>query len=209
MPLQNRVLPSGEIVIDPSRGIFTGNRGCLHDDTRQLGRARWRGRAWICCRLQWKGVRRSPMTPRRWTELFFLDEAVALSAGHRPCAYCRRADYLAFRAAWAKAGLPGTSAPEIDRILHAARLMPDRTQRHHTALANDLPDGTFILHQGQPALIQANRLHPFHPSAYAAPIPRPQGVVTVITPAPMVACLAAGYVPQVHPTATQGAALHA
>ena len=201
MPLQNRVLPSGEIVADPSRGLFTGNRGCLHDDQRQLGRARWRGRAWICCRLDWKGVRRQVMSPRRWTELFFLDEAVALSAGQRPCAYCRRQDYRAFRAAWLKAGLPGDTAPQIDRILHDARLLPDQTQRYHFARPANLPDGSFILHRDQPCLIHARRLHPYTPTAYLAPQPLPATEVTVLTPAPLVACLTAGYAPVVHPSA--------
>ena len=201
MTLQNRVLPTGEIVADPARGIFTGNRGCLHDDQRRLGKARWRGWAWICCRLDWKGVRRQVMTPRRWTELFFLDEAAALSAGHRPCAYCRRADYRAFRAAWENASLPGITAPEIDRILHDARLRPDRTQRHHQARAADLPDGTFILHQGQPCLLHTRKIRTYTSTGYLAPTPLPDTEVTVMTPGPMVACLVAGYSPIFHPSA--------
>src|SRR5215831_3341931 len=96
MPLQNRVTPSGEIVADPSRGLLMGNRGCLHGQGRTLGVSRWRSKLWICCLLDYKGVQRDPMPPGRWTALFFLDEATALSAGHRPCAYCRRPDYLAF-----------------------------------------------------------------------------------------------------------------
>ena len=94
MPLQNRVTPTGEIVADPGRGLLMGNRGCLHGPDRRLGVARWRSKLWICCVLDWKGVRRDPMPPGRWTALFFLDEATALAAGHRPCAYCRRADFV-------------------------------------------------------------------------------------------------------------------
>ena len=100
VPLQNRVMPTGEIVADPGRGLMMGNRGCLHGQGRQLGVSRWRSRLWICCVLDWKGVRRDPMPPGRWTALFFLDEATALAAGHRPCAYCRRADFADFAQAW-------------------------------------------------------------------------------------------------------------
>ena len=95
-PLQNRVLPTGEIVADPARGLFMGNRGCLHGSDRRLGGVRWRSKLWICCTLVWRNVRRDPMPPGRWTALFFLDEATALAAGHRPCAYCRRPDYLSY-----------------------------------------------------------------------------------------------------------------
>ena len=92
-PLQNRVNPAGEIVADPARGLLMGNRGCLHRADRTLGTARWRSKLWICCVLEWRGVRRDPMPPGRWTALFFLDEATALAAGHRPCGYCRRPAY--------------------------------------------------------------------------------------------------------------------
>ncbi|MGB8623555.1 MAG: hypothetical protein WCD16_12105, partial [Paracoccaceae bacterium] len=100
MPLQNRVLPTGEIVVHPARADFMGNRGILHGGNRQLGTARWRHKTWITCLLSFKGRKRVPMTPGRYTELFFLDEAVALAAGHRPCAECRRADFLRYRDAW-------------------------------------------------------------------------------------------------------------
>jgi hypothetical protein len=100
VPLQNRVLPTQEIVSDSSRGLLMGNRGCLHGQGRELGVSRWRSKLWIACVLDWRGRRRDPMPPGRWTALFFLDEATALAAGHRPCAYCRRADYLDFNEAW-------------------------------------------------------------------------------------------------------------
>ena len=103
MPLQNRVMPTGEIVADPGRGLMMGNRGCLHGRDRQLACRRWRSQAWICCVLEWRGMRRDPMPPGRWTALFFLDEATALAAGHRPCAFCRRADFLDFAGAWREA----------------------------------------------------------------------------------------------------------
>jgi hypothetical protein len=195
MPLQNRVLPTGEIVVDPARGMFTGNRGILHDDRQQLGRARWKGRAWIICALEFKGWKRQVMTPRRWTELFFLDEAVALAAGHRPCATCRRAAYLAYRAGWG--GNP--KAADMDRALHAARLSA-RGQRHYLSDVNGLPDGAFILHEDRPCLIHGGMLHPYRPAGYGPPRAMPVGMVEVLTPAPSVAVLAAGYWPVLHPT---------
>ncbi len=110
-PLQNRVTPTGEIVRDRARGLMMGNRGCLHGQARELGSARWRSKLWICCVLEWKGVRRDVMPPGRWTALFFLDEATALAAGHRPCAYCRREDFLAFAHAWASPDPERARAP--------------------------------------------------------------------------------------------------
>ena len=190
MPLQNRVLPTGEIVVDPGRGMFTGNRGCLHDDQRRLGRARWKGKAWICCALAYKGQQRQVMAPRSWTELFFLDEAVALAAGHRPCALCRREAFVAFQRAWG-----GVRAPQMDAALHRARVGADRQQRRYLAEAKGLPDGCFILWQGVAHLLLGARALPYAPAAYGQPIPRPVGVVEVLTPEPMVAVLRAGYRP--------------
>ena len=201
MTLQNRVLPTGDIIADPARGTLTGNRGILHDDAQHLGTARWRHPHWISCVLEWNGTRRTPMTPGTWTELFFLDEAVAMAAGHRPCALCRRPAFRAFQAAWADGtGLPA-DAPSIDRALHAARVTRDRRQVRHDAPLSTLPDGTFILWQDRPHLVRRDRLHPWTPAAYGPPLPRPEATVTVLTPAPMVATLGAGYVPQIHPTA--------
>src|SRR5262244_4115988 len=133
MPLQNRVTPAGEIVADAGRGLMMGNRGCLHGRDRQLGASRWRSKLWICCVLEWKGVRRDPMPPGRWTALFFLDEATALAAGHRPCAYCRRADYDAFAEACRRAHGARLRASEMDAILHVERV-DSRTRRQRTRL---------------------------------------------------------------------------
>jgi hypothetical protein len=201
MPLQNRVRPTGDIVADPARGTLTGNRGILHDAHRTLGIRGWTHPHWISCSLEWKGTRRTPMTPGTWTELFFLDEAVAMAAGHRPCALCRRPAFRAFQAAWARGtGLPA-DAPAMDRALHAARVTRDRRQVRHNAALPSLPEGTFILWGGQPHLVRGDHLHPYAPAAYLSPLPRPEGIVTVLTPAPMVATLAAGYPPLVHPSA--------
>ena len=101
MPLQNRVTPTGDIVATPHRGRFTGNRGIIHDPaTKTLLNKRWSGPAWITCVCEFRGWRRKVMATRSWTELFFLDEATAFAAGHRPCFFCRRDDANRFRAAW-------------------------------------------------------------------------------------------------------------
>jgi hypothetical protein len=142
------------------------------------------------------------MAPNRYTELFFLDEAVALAAGHRPCAECRRAAYEAFRAAWTEAGLPGRLAGEIDRELHAARVTRGRAQVTHAADMGTLPDGSFVLLDGVPVLVLGPTLRPFAPGGYRPPRPRPaSGPLTVLTPAPLVAVLRAGYRPVLHPSA--------
>jgi hypothetical protein len=198
MPLQNRVLPDQSIVAIPARGTMTGNRGILHDHAQTL-RHRWTSKAWICCTLDWKGTRRTPMSGRSWTELFFLDEAVALASGHRPCATCRRAAYKAFRTAWEAANLPGIKAPDIDAQLHAARLTPTRHQRRHDQPAESLPDATFI-RLTTPHLILGANVFPYTPEGYLPPLPRPKGLVQVMTPAPTVATLRAGYQPILHPS---------
>lgn len=200
MTLQNRVLPTGEIVADPARGTLTGNRGILHDDRRQIGTRRWTHPHWISCTLDYRNIRRVPMTPGTWTELFFLDEAVAMAAGHRPCALCRRPAFRAFQAAWhAGTGLPA-DAGAIDRALHAARVTKDRRQvRHHAALRG-LPDGAMVLWQDCPHLWWHAAALPCLPQGYGPPVAA-SGDVTVLTPAPLVAALAAGYAVHVHPSA--------
>ena len=127
-PLQNRVTPFGEIAAVTARGTMMGNRGgCFHDDAQQLRRRRWASRRWICCVLSFKERHREVMMPRRYTELFFLDEATAFAAGHRPCAECRRADYNAFQKAWQRAGLPSEAkADAMDLVLHAERTVSGR-----------------------------------------------------------------------------------
>jgi len=199
---QNRVMPDGTILAVPVRGTLTGNRGILHNAAGELGRARWRHPHWIACALTYKGVRRKVMSPGTWTELFFLDEAVALAAGHRPCALCRRPDYIAFRAAWGRAFGDVPSANGIDRILHAARLCPGSgEQRTHEADAAILPDGCVIRYVGAPALLLGPAALPHGTGGYGKPVPRPSGAVAVLTPRPLVAVLAAGYRPRLHPSA--------
>jgi hypothetical protein len=201
--LQNRVMPDGSIVAHPARGTLTGNRGILHDVNRRLGTARWRHSHWISCELSYKGWSRKVMSPGTWTELFFLDEAVALAAGHRPCALCRRTDYTAFRTAWARAFGRIATAAEIDRALHAARINPaTRLHAIHQDEIASLPDQTFIRLEDGIHCVHGDSLLPFAPEGYGTPRPRPTGgKVSVLTPRLIVAVLAAGYRPRLHPSA--------
>jgi hypothetical protein len=207
VPLQNRVTPTGEIVAHPGRGLLMGNRGCLHGPDRRLGTARWRSRLWICCTLSWKGVERDPMPPGRWTALFFIDEATALAAGHRPCAYCRRADYAAFTEAWRRASelAQRPRAGEMDARLHGERVAP-RTRRQVTrpVPAAALPDGAMIRYGGAVGLMRGGHFLPWSFEGYAAPLPvPPEPPVELLTPPATVAVLRAGYRPLLHPTATR------
>lgn len=207
MPRCNRVTPFGAIVADPARGTVMGNRGVLHDAGGRIRRP-WSTTRWICCRLQFKGRRRAVMTPDRWTELFFLDEAVALAAGHRPCAECRRDAYNAWRAAWMLAhGLAAPPRAEaMDRVLHAARADPaTRRPPVVTHPVAGLPDGAMIGLQDDPGgawLILGGRLWRWAASGYTEARPRPAvGAIRLLTPQPSVAVLAAGYRPHLHPSA--------
>ncbi|MDO9526337.1 MAG: hypothetical protein Q7J57_12520 [Gemmobacter sp.] len=200
MTLQNRVMPDGQVIATPARGMFMGNRGILHDDRQVLGPARWRHRNWVCCVLAFKGPKRALMAPHRYTELFFLDEAVALAAGHRPCAECRRGDFTRFRTAWAAAfgGVP--SAPDLDRVLHQSRVT-GRTQRTHFAPAKTLPNGAMLRSENRLWLVLHGQMRCFAPEGYGPPAPLPDRDVEVLTPAATVATLRAGYAPALHPTA--------
>jgi hypothetical protein len=205
MTLQNRVTPLGELIADPARGLVYGNRGCLHDDTGRI-RRRYNGKRWIACRLEFRGWRRGPlMQPGRFTELFFLDEATAFAAGHRPCALCRREDYTAFISIWRGLHADLRGADAIDAQLHAERLDPKaRTNRFHAASFDALPDGTFVLFDGVPHLVQGPALLRWTAAGYARRTPRPVGErAEVITPRSLVAVLRAGWhgaVPLLHPT---------
>ena len=202
MPLQNRVLPNGDITAISARGTLTGNRGIIHRADKTLGTARWSHHAWICCTLDWQGRKRSVMTGRNWTELFFLDEAVAFAAGHRPCGYCRRSDYNAYVAAWTTAKGRRPSAKAMDKALHPARVTRDRQQVTHEDWLADLPNGAMISWNDQPHLVQSHTLHPYTPEGYGAPCPRPRcGKATVLTPKPSIDVLRNGYAPMLHPTA--------
>lgn len=209
MALQNRVTPYGTIEADPARGDFMGNRGILHGETRELGRRRWAHDNWIICLTAFRGRRRTVMSPRRYTELFFLDEAVALAAGHRPCYECRRQDYHAWRDAWTRAfelDAP-PRAKAMDRTLHRDRIdRAVRGQRRWRAELADLPDGAFVMHDGGAHLVLGDRLLPWTHGGYAAPVARPgtgagAEEVEVLTPQHTVAVLRAGFAPRLHRSA--------
>ncbi|MEO3413856.1 hypothetical protein AAFO92_04255 [Roseovarius sp. CAU 1744] len=201
MPLQNRVLPTGEIAAQPWRGTLMGNRGILHDDRQHLKSARWTHPHWVTCVLKYKDWHRPVMSPRRYTELFFPDESCALAAGHRPCGLCRRPDYEAFRAAWAEAH-GDNPLDHDDRLLHAARVTRNRHHRRHEAQIATLPDGTFLWVDGAAHLLWSRQLLRYQAGGYIAALPRPpSGAVTVLTPEPTVAALAQGYRPMIHPSA--------
>lgn len=208
MPRRNRVSPLGELIATPTRGLVYGNRGCLHDRDGLI-RRRYDGRRWIACRLEFGGRRRSPlMAPGRFTELFFLDEATALAAGHRPCAECRRDDYRRLCAAWAELHPGRVGADAIDAQLHAERLDRGRAARRlHSEGFEELPDGAFVLRDEAPWLVVGPRLLEWTPAGYRAALPRPTGeVASVITPPSLLALLRLGWepaVPLLHPTATQ------
>ncbi|HEY1616155.1 MAG TPA: hypothetical protein VGG25_00975 [Streptosporangiaceae bacterium] len=211
-PLQNRVTPDGEIVAARARGLLMGNRGCIARPDRTLGTSRWRTKMWISCVLDWRGRRRDVMPPGRWTALFFLDEATALAAGHRPCGYCRRAELASFKRAWQQAaGLPQPlRAGEMDTVLHAERVdSRTRAKRTRPAVAGELPDGAMIALDGTAGLLAGGRLLPWSFNGYAAPVSLPpRATVELLTPPAIVAVLAAGYQPMLHPSATASASAH-
>ncbi|MGZ4121176.1 MAG: hypothetical protein ACXVQS_11015 [Actinomycetota bacterium] len=203
MPLQNRVTPLGEIVADRARGLVYGNRGCLHDDRTRI-RRRHNGKRWIACRLQFRGWHRHPlMQPGRFTELFFLDEATAMAAGHRACALCRREDYVRLQSIWRAQHAGRADADSIDAQLHRERLTPIAA-RPDVAIA-DLPDGTFVLSGGEPWLVSGVHLHRWTPAGYVEQAARgARATARLITPPSLVDVLRAGWepaVPFVHPSA--------
>jgi hypothetical protein len=205
VPLQNRVTPFGELVADHARGLVYGNRGCLHDDEGRI-RRRYNGKRWIACRLRFKGWHRHPLLqPGRFTELFFLDEATAFAAGHRPCALCRREDYSRFVAIWRGLHPGQTTADAIDAQLHSERLGADVAgRRFHEASFGDLPDGAFVVSRGKAYVVLGDRLHPWTAGGYAAREPRPGGNARLITPPSLVEVLRTDWrsvVPLLHPTA--------
>jgi len=205
-PLQNRVTPLGELIAAPGRGLVYGNRGCLHDETGRIRRC-YSGRRWIACRLEFRGRRRSPlMRPGHFTELFFLDEATAFAAGHRPSALCRREDYVRLVAIWRDLHPEEVNAAAIDARLQRERVAPaTRTQVHRDASIDELPDGSFVLQWGEPHLVLGEALLRWSADGYSTPVPRPAaGTVRLITPPSLVAVLRAGWrplVPLFHPTA--------
>ena len=205
MPLQNRVTPTGDIVADPHRGLFTGNRGIIHDPaTRTLLRKRWSSPAWITCLCEFRGWRRKVMGGRSWTELFFLDEATAFAAGHRPCYFCRRDDANRFRAAWQKGnGVSSILARDIDAVLHRERLDRGKKRLHPLPMpVEELPDGAMVQAGEESFLILQGKALRWSMTGYR----KAENAIAearLLTPPSTLRALDAGYRPVLHPSAIQ------
>jgi hypothetical protein len=209
MPHQNRVTPFSELVADPARGLVYGNRGCLHDANGVIKR-RYGVRRWISCRLEFRGWQRGAfLQPGKFTELFFLDEATAFAAGHRPCALCRNEDYQAFVTIWhSRHPDDERGADALDARLHKERVTSGvsggRAQRRFEAPFETLPDGTFVVLEGEAFLVLGERLLRWTPAGYDVARARPGGQATVLTPPSLVEVLRRGWdgaVPLLHPSA--------
>jgi len=205
MPLQNRVTPFGEIVAIAQRGLFTGNRGIIHDpQTKSLLGRRWASKAWLICTCDFQGRRRAVMGGRSWTELFFLDEAVALAAGHRPCFFCRRAAAERFRRYWAEARceeLP--SAGAMDAVLHAERLERRGKRRHPVpAPLAELPDGAVVANGPDAYTLLSGHAYRWTEKGYI-PAGRVERADCLLTPPSTLLVLRAGYRPVFHPSIGQ------
>jgi hypothetical protein len=202
VPRRNRVTPFGDIIATEARGLLFGNRGVLHDEDGRLIRA-WQVRRWIACRLEFKGRRRPLLRPGRYTELFFLDEATALAAGHRPCAECRWKDFVRFRQAWADMH-PGGSirVDDIDRALHGERVGPGGAKRQHEARFGDLSDGSMVAENDRAWLVLGGGLVAWSPFGYGDRRAMPRTAkVSLLTPPSVVEVIRTGYRPGIHSTA--------
>ncbi|RNC71836.1 MAG: hypothetical protein ED859_03800 [Desulfuromonadales bacterium] len=206
MPRQNRITPFGEIISSPARGTLMGNRGILHDEQGILTTKRWTHQNWVACRLEYKGIKRELNAPNRYTELFFLDEATALAAGHRPCAECRREDFHRFREAWLRGnpdrGLDESSSiAAVDRVIHAERVTRTREKVVWAGRLGDLPDTVFVALQEKPdkALLKwRGNLYCWNPEGYRDPFPVEEDrLVTILTPRSIAMAIKAGYTPAV------------
>lgn len=201
-PMRNRVTPLGDIVAVPQRGSWLGNRGILHEGTTIV--RFHRSPLWIICALRHKDWRLPQWHPHHFTVLFFHDEAVALAAGHRPCALCRRESYNSYRRAWVSGyGSETPLAKAIDRQLHGERIVRGTHRRRlHPMPWADLPVGTFVMLDDGPALVCPDSVVPWTTGGYLSPLARPgRGEAAVITPPSTVVALAHGYRPQVDPAA--------
>jgi hypothetical protein len=205
MPRQNRVTPRGDLIAVADRGMFWGNRGVLHDAGGRLVRYS-RGRAWAICVLEYMGRRRTQWAPGRLTELFFLDEATGLAAGHRPCGECRYRDYQSFKHAWAAA--QGGGVPDVQTLdvrLHDDRLAGPGIRRTYRAPLAEIPDGAMVEVDGAARLVLGGGLLGWTSGGYRdRQVTGLATTVTVITPRATVAVLAAGYRPVLHPSAWTG-----
>ena len=202
MPHQNRVNPYGDLIATPERGTSYGNRGCLVDKNGKIAR-RFKEIRWITCVLDFKGRRHPMMAPGRYTGLFFLDEATALAAGHRPCAECQRGRFNSFRDYWSaanpdKADSDRPLAPMIDSVLHQERLGP----KSLCTSIDELPDGTFVSSDGLDAyLVRKRELYLWTPAGYERPKTAIDFPARILTPASVTNALTNGYPVAMHPSA--------
>ena len=197
MPLQNRVNPYGEICFSEQRGQLMGNRGRLHNDRQEIVRD-YLGKRWIICLLAFKDRHQEVMRPGRYTELFFLDEATALAAGHRPCAQCQYGRYQEFVTLWKQANQhQDCDLQQLDEVLHQERTAEEPVMR----ATGELPDGVFIEDQDKSFLVQAGQLWEWSFAGYqpARTIPA-DSIVPVLTPLSIVRTIAAGFQPSMHPS---------
>jgi hypothetical protein len=212
MSLQNRVNPFSSLIATPERGAWTGNRGVIHNPEKKIVKNH-AIKAWICCVLDYKDFRRQIMSPNRWTELFFLDEATAFAAGHRPCGFCRHPDFKRFKSLWLSAnreqyGLQeGSKMDAVDAFIHQERLDKNGRQRTFKATLSDLPDGCFITRDDElnsAYLWHQKQLFSWSFSGYSKVTTFDKNQeVNVLTPQSFVAVFKAGYVPQIHSSTTQ------
>ena len=188
--MRNRVTPTGEIVDIAPRGALMGNRGVLHQGYEIV--RPWQTKRWIACALSYRGWVAPKWEPGRWTALFFLDEAVALAAGHRPCALCRRADYVRWQRAWADAVGGSTAAEAMDARLHHDRLH-GRAQRTHRRSWSSLPDGAYVHIDDGPARVDGDALVLWSIDDARGRVARPRrGDAVVLTPSCTVDVLSGG-----------------
>ena len=198
--LQNRVDPLGNLIRASARGAWIGNRGVLHNEQQEIVRP-FKLQAWIICKLEFKGRKRPIMTPNHWTELFFLDEATAFAAGHRPCFECRTEAATHFKSSWIK-GNPlykfnmKTPIGEIDKILHKERRDGRGEKLTFGSNAANLPDGTFVTIDKMPYLLNEKQLFLWTPSGYKQHMAITAATLTVLTPRSVVEAFRAGYKPQ-------------
>jgi hypothetical protein len=202
MPRQNRVTPTADIIATPHRGMFTGNRGIIHDPATKTLTRRWASRAWLTCVLEFRGRRRNVMGGRSWTELFFLDEATALAAGHRPCFFCRREDANRFRGTWEEGnGVERALAREIDAVLHRERLAGRQKRLHALPMPlQQLPDGAMLQEGAESYLVVQGRALKWSPGGYCKAQHELQDAM-LLTPPSTLCALSAGYRPVLHPSA--------
>ncbi len=198
MPLQNRVNPYGEICYSDQRGTLMGNRGNLHNAQQQIVR-KYQLKRWIICLLEFKGRHQKVMHPGYYTELFFLDEATGLAAGHRPCGECQYKRFKEFITLWKNANdAPGLNLAQVDAQLHLERTAKDKP----LASLDDLPDGVFMEYETKPYLLYRGSIWEWSFAGYLQPQLRPHNLeVKILTPVSIVKTIAAGFTPAIHPTA--------